>query len=178
MPNQASLPDGCILTTKDFTILEVMLDRCTDRQDPMALLLRRKIDSATVVFRDDVPPTAATLSSRVTYRVNRREADSRILSHDRMNSPVGLFLPVTTRLGLALLGLSEGQRCSFDTADGVDSVLLEAVLYQPEAARREREAMTRMETPAMRRAALRVIPGAFNPAPEQRHKVAAHIDKS
>ena len=41
MPSQAFVPDGCILTTKDFTILEVMLDRCLDRQDPMALLLRR-----------------------------------------------------------------------------------------------------------------------------------------
>ena len=94
-----------------------------------------------------------------------------------MTSPVGLFLPVTTRLGLALLGLSEGQRCSFETADGVDSVLLEAVLYQPEAARREREALARMATPAMRRSALRVIPGAFNPSPGQ-HKVTAPIDEA
>lgn len=163
MQNQYVAQDNCILTTKDFTILEVMLDRCADRQDPMARLLRRKIDTATVVFRDDVPPTVATLSSRVTYRVNDREADSRILSHDRMSTPVGLFLPITTRLGLALLGLSEGQQYSLATADGRDTILLEAVLYQPESANRNREETARMATPVMRRSALRVIPGVFNP---------------
>ena len=153
--------DSCILTTKDFTILEVMLDRCQDPADPIGRLLRRKIEAATVVFRDDIPPTVATLSSRVTYRVNGREPDSRIISPDRMSSPIGLYLPVTTRLGLALLGLTEGQTFAFDGQEGEESVLLESVLYQPEAARREREAALRLATPAMRRAALRVVPGAF-----------------
>ena len=148
--------DACILTTKDFTILEVMLDRCTERSSPFAALLKRKLDAATVVFRDDVPPAAVTLSSRVVYRCGDREADTRILCHDRMSSP-GLFLPVTTPLGLALLGLTEGQQISFDTAEGPRSVQLKAVAYQPEAARREREAIARLATPAMRRKAFKVV---------------------
>lgn len=56
--------ESCILTTKDFTILEVMRDRCLGREDPLALLLKRKLDSALVVFRDDVPANVATLSSQ------------------------------------------------------------------------------------------------------------------
>ena len=56
--------DRCILTTKDFTILEVMLDRCLGRDDPLVPILRRKLDAATVVMRDDVPASVATLSSR------------------------------------------------------------------------------------------------------------------
>jgi regulator of nucleoside diphosphate kinase len=154
--------EACMLTTKDFTILEVMFDRCLERDGPMAALLRRKINAATVVFRDDIPPSIATLSSRVTYRVDGGEPESRVLSHDVMASPVGLFLPITTLMGLALLGLSEGQEIRIDTPEKPRRVHLEAVLYQPEAARREREAMARLATPAMRRSALRVVPGAFS----------------
>ena len=43
--------DSCILTTKDFTILEVMLDRCLGTGDPMRALISRKIESATVEGR-------------------------------------------------------------------------------------------------------------------------------
>ena len=149
--------DACVLTTKDFTILEVMLDRSKDADNPMARLLRRKIDAATVVFADDIDATIATLSSRVTYRIDASEPDSRILSHDRMNASAGLFLPITSPIGLALLGLSEGQDFCIESAEGVRRILLEAVLYQPEAARRDREALARLATPAMRRAALRVV---------------------
>ena len=131
--------DRCILTTKDFTILEVMLDRCLGRDDPLVPILRRKLEAATVVMRDDVPASVATLSSRVTFSVGGRQSDTRVLSHDRMNSP-GVFLPITTARGLALLGLSEGQRFQLRGRGGAEEdVLLESVLYQPEAARRRKE---------------------------------------
>lgn len=151
--------DACMLTTKDFTILEVMFDRCPDRDGLMGVLLRRKLEGGTVVFRDDVPTTVATLSSRVTYRCDGRGPDSRILCHDRMSSP-GLFLPITTPLGLALLGLAEGQELSFNTPEGPRHVMLDAVLYQPEAARRERDAIAGLASPAMRRSTFRVIVGS------------------
>lgn len=150
--------DACILTTKDLTILEVMLDRCLDASDPMKDLLGRKIGAATVVFREDVPPDVATLSSRITFCVDGRETDSRILSHDRMTSPIGLFLPITTRRGLALLGLSEGQTFGFSNQEGAEEqVLLKAVLYQPEAAKREREALS--GSMPVTRAGLRIVGG-------------------
>ncbi len=149
--------DLCVLTTKDFTILEVMLDRCAVADNPMARLLRRKIGSASVVFADDIGATVATLSSRVTYRIDASEPDSRILSHDRMNASAGLFLPITSPIGLALLGLSEGQDFYIESTEGMRRITLETVLYQPEAARRDREALARLATPAMRRAALRVV---------------------
>lgn len=49
--------DACILTTKDFTLQEVMPDRCLGRDHPLAPVLKRKLESATVMFREDVPPT-------------------------------------------------------------------------------------------------------------------------
>lgn len=152
----------CTLTTKDFTILEVMLDRSLDPADAMTALLRRKLDSAIVVFRDDVPPQVATLSSRVSFSVDGGEPDSRILSHDRMSSPVGLYLPITARRGLALLGLTEGQVVRITNHDGAqESIQLHQVLYQPEAARREKQAMARQAAPQLRRSTLRVITGAL-----------------
>ncbi|HEY6630707.1 MAG TPA: nucleoside-diphosphate kinase [Rhizobiaceae bacterium] len=155
--------DACILTTKDFTILEVMLDRCLGTGDPMRALLSRKIDAATVVFRDDVPPDVATLRSRVTFAIDGREPDTRVLSHDRMNAPIGLYLPITTLRGLALLGLAAGQAFFLAKPDGGEErIVLEAVAYQPEAATRERDALARLATPAARRAALRVIPGTLH----------------
>lgn len=155
-------PDACILTTKDFTILEVMLDRCSDRNGTMGTLLRRKIDEATVVFSEDIASTVATLGSRVAFRMDDGQPDSRILSHDRMASSVGLFLPITSPVGLALLGLSEGQEFVLRTAEGQRRILLETLLYQPETARREREALARLATPVMRRKALRVVSGGFS----------------
>ena len=153
--------DACVLTTKDLTILEVMLDRCLGIDDPMAPLLRRKIDSALVVFRDDVPGNVATLSSRVLFRIDGRDPDTRILSHDRMNGSVGMFLPITTFSGLALLGLTVGQAFSYPGHDGLgETVRLDDVLYQPETAKRERELLGGGMAAMSRKPALRLIRGA------------------
>ena len=45
--------ETCILTTKDFTILEVMRDRCLGRDDPLMPILKRKFENALVVFREE-----------------------------------------------------------------------------------------------------------------------------
>lgn len=153
--------DPCILTTKDFTILEVMRDRCLGRDDPLAPMLKRKLEAATVVFREDVPADVATLSSRVTFSVNGRDPDTRVISHDRMTSTAGMFLPITTLRGLALLGLSEGQDFVLTTGDGnAERILLEQVHYQPEAAKREKEALSPSSVPLQRKPALRLVRGA------------------
>lgn len=132
--------ETCILTTKDYTILEVLLDRHRDGDLPMRRLLRRKIDTAIVVFRDDVPPAVATLGSRVRYRVDDAAAETRFLAHDRMPAPKGLFLPITTVRGLALLGLCEEQAIAVETGDAArEKIRLEQVVEQPEALRRERD---------------------------------------
>lgn len=158
--------ETCFLTTKDFTILEVMLDRCLGRDDLLAPILKRKIESATVMFRDDIPVNVATLSSRVTFTVNGREPVSRIISHDRMTSPIGMFLPITTARGLALLGLSEGQEFTIANSDSREErILLDEVYYQPEAARREKEALERTNSPTLGKSTLRVIRGTFYDQP-------------
>jgi regulator of nucleoside diphosphate kinase len=153
--------ENCFLTTKDFTILEIMRDRRIDRDDPLAPILKRKIETATVMFRDDIPVDVVTLSSRVTFSVNGREPDSRIISHDKMTYSVGMFLPITTVRGLALLGLSEGQEFIVRNSEGQEErILLHEVHYQPEAARREKEGLQRQNVARSRKPTLRVISGA------------------
>jgi regulator of nucleoside diphosphate kinase len=149
---------NCILTTKDFTILEVMRDRYIAADDPLAPILKNKIANAIVVFREDIPVNVATLSSRVTFSVDGREPDTRVLSHDQVTWPVGMFLPITTARGAALLGLAEGEEFVLTNRDGVEEcILLETVHYQPEAARREKDAMDALAPSPQRKPALRLV---------------------
>ena len=169
--------ETCILTTKDFTILEIMRDRCLGRDDPLAPILKRKIESALVVFREDVPVNVATLSSRVTFTVDGREPDTRVISHDRMTSPVGLFLSITTARGLALLGLTENQAFILTNNDGLDErILLEKVQYQPEASKREKEALANLSAPALRKPLLKLIRGAIQDKPQLVHTGSIGFD--
>lgn len=158
--------ETCMLTTKDFTILEVMRDRCLGMDDPLAPILKRKIESAVVVFREDIPVNVATLSSRVTFRVDGRNPDTRVLSHEPMTSPVGLFLPIARPRGLALLGLSEGQSFVLADRDGREErIVLERVEYQPEAARREKEALSAITARTQVKPSLKLVRGAFHDKP-------------
>lgn len=129
--------ERCLLTTKDFTILEVMLDRRLGSDTALAPLLRRKLDHAVVVFRDDIPADVVTLNSRVSYRVGDQGPDTRIISHDELRGLVGFTLPITHPRGLALLGLTEGGSITIPAADGAaETLCVEKILFQPEAAGR------------------------------------------
>ncbi|WP_019173959.1 hypothetical protein [Pseudaminobacter salicylatoxidans] len=132
--------DFCQLTTKDYTILEVMLERCMGQDDPLRELLRRKLDGARVMFRDDIPDNVVTLSSRVVYRVDGGPAETRIVAHDEMRGMVGSVLPISNPRGLGLMGLAEGQSIIIRRTDGGEEKLtVQEVAYQPEAARKAAE---------------------------------------
>ena len=155
----------CILTARDFAILEAMRARCLGYEDPMARLLDRKISAARIVFGDDVPADVATLDSRVLYRVGAGEPDTRVITSDATRSPVGLFLSVAAPRGLALIGLSEGEAFELTGPAGSEIVRLDRVLYQPEAARREKLALAAGASPEARRRGLRLIDGAYADRP-------------
>lgn len=160
----------CILTTKDFTILEVMRDRDLGSGDQFDSVLRKKIGSAIVMFRDDIPENVATLNSRVTFRINDCDPDTRIISHDRKAATLGMFLPITTARGLALLGLAEGQEIVLTGSNGTDEkIVLEKVLYQPEAARREKRGAPAPNATTPRRPSLKVIRGGLPEEPRFMH---------
>lgn len=153
-----SITETCQLTTKDFTILEVMRERHPGHDDIMSEILQRKVSRALVMFRDDIPPTVVTLSSRVSFRVNDGPAETRIIAHDEMRGLVGMLLPITNPRGLALLGLAEGESMTIPKADGdVETLTVQEVIYQPEGARRERVKLTFGADPSTGGPVLRVV---------------------
>lgn len=155
--------DNIILTTKDFTILEVLRDRHHDQTGLLMPLIRNKMEKAIVVFREDLPGDIASINSRVRSRVAASESDTRVISTGQTHGPVGMFLPITTLRGLALLGLREGQAMSLVNMNGVtEKIVLEKVEYQPEASRREREALGQEELTVERKPMLRVITGGLD----------------
>lgn len=157
--------DNFILTTKDFTILEAMADNPLGRHDLLVPLIRRKIDKAIVVFREDLPDGVASINSRVAFSVNGGESDIRVLSTGQVTAPIGMFLPITTVRGLALLGLAEGQEIVLTQAHGVaERIMLQKVEYQPEASRRERQALDEEAGPRQYKPLLRVVGGGVSAA--------------
>lgn len=130
----------CTLTSKDFAILETMYDRRLMLTDGVCQVLRHKLDTARVVFGEDVPDNIVTLNSRVRYRVGELSAQTAIITQDAMAGIVGQSLPLTTARGLALLGLEESACLTLPKQEnGIpERILLEEVLFQPETARRQR----------------------------------------
>jgi regulator of nucleoside diphosphate kinase len=125
------------LTTKDFSILEFILERNPTHDETFLRLLRSKLATATVVSQEDVDRQVATINSRVEYAVDDGPTENRILIHGEERTLPGLTLPVTTLRGLALLGLRAVDSIVVERPDGVrEEVCLRLVAYQPEAAKR------------------------------------------
>src|SRR5690606_23778161 len=107
-----------------------------------------KLSRAIIRFSEDIPADVVTLSSRVTYRVDDGPAETRIIAPDNMRGLIGLLLPICHPRALALIGLAEGQSMAIPRTDGgIETLSVVHVMYQPEAARRERLGQTRTIEP-------------------------------
>lgn len=127
----------CRLTPKDQHLLHALLaQRGTD--DAFTLMLREKLAAATIVPEHAVPRDVVTLYSRVRYRVDDLPPTTRILIHDPAHEIVGATLLITNPRGLALLGLAAGATTVVARPEGgVETITVEEILYQPEAASAE-----------------------------------------
>ncbi len=154
------LVEKCILTMKDMIIIEGLLDHHVKPDDPVHAILKRKIRSAQVVFGDDIASRIATMNSRVDYSINGLTHETRILSQAPLDLPVGLQVSLSTPKGAALVGLSEGQAFCYRNREGVEeTLLLERVLFQPEAASRLAKTRDAIALSVRKRPSLRVIDG-------------------
>lgn len=129
----------CQLTTRDFSILEALLERDVHHDGAFLRLLRQKLSIASVTFQDDVRPDVATINSCVEFTVDSDPIDSRTLVHGGGDAFPGPTLPITTIRGLALLGLTEGEALVVERSDGGnEEVRLDRICHQPEASRKHR----------------------------------------
>lgn len=140
---------GCRMTVKDFQICSGMLESLKDTGSSLVSLLREKIETTSVVADEQMDPRVVTLNSRVEFAVNNGAAETRIVVQSEFRyGLVGLTLPVTTSRGLALLGLRQGEGCSFEEHGHTRNVFVRRVLYQPEAHRFMRDGERRNGPPA------------------------------
>lgn len=128
----------CEITAKDFTILQVILERTPLDDQAFRCLLDRKLSTARIVLLDDVDPQVATINSRVKFSVDDGPVDNRILIHGDESTIHGLTLPVTTLRGLALVGLrADGSIIISRSHGSAEEMRLHRVAYQPEATQRK-----------------------------------------
>ena len=130
----------CTLTSKDYAILETIHDRSHMLGGPARQILAHKLDTAIVVFCEDIDAGIVTLNTRLRYRIGSGEPQSAIITQGPMDGMVGQCLSLQTARGVACLGLPAGASMSLPRQDGCppDRLVIETILFQPEAARRER----------------------------------------
>lgn len=127
------------LTTKDVFILTTILERYDNQADVFATLLREKLNHATVYFRDDIPGDVVTLNSRVTYRLNGQIKGPHLVVQCQGEDLPDYAVSIHTLCGLSLLGLAEGEKTAIEDNGKRQTILIEAVEFQPEANLRLRE---------------------------------------
>ena len=117
--------DRIIVTASDMPVLNLLRGYAP---------LRHELERALVVSSALVPPDVATMHSKVRY-VDETTGDQRVVTlvyPQEVNGSAGK-VSVLAPVGMALLGLSEGQSIEWDFPDGSRRRLrLEAVLRQPE----------------------------------------------
>jgi regulator of nucleoside diphosphate kinase len=121
---------------KDCVVLEVILDRNRDRHDPTIAIIRQKLAGAKVFFRDEIDARVVTLNSRVVFRVDDGPPKTRVIVQRDEGLFPGVILPITSLRGIALLGMQEGQSIAVRQPCGLETIRVERIEYQPEAAMR------------------------------------------
>lgn len=125
-----------VLTAKDFTLLENLVHNWGEPFSGADGYIRRKLASAKVVFPNDVPTDVVTLNSRVRFRVGAALPEERTIVGGPSEAAYGVTLPLASSRGLALIGAAAGQTVEALLPNGtVETLLIEAVPYQPEQAR-------------------------------------------
>lgn len=104
-----------------------------ERQDLEALA--DELERAEIVSSKNVPPDVVTMNSRVVLRdIDSREAMTVTLvfpgDADIGSGAISVLAPV----GTAIIGYSRGDTVEWAVPSGIRRIMIEEILYQPEAA--------------------------------------------
>jgi regulator of nucleoside diphosphate kinase len=120
----------CLLTIGDFSTLEALHEQWAERDHELTPALWAKLESASIVFPDDLPRDVASLGSRIQYAVGDQVHVSVLTGASGLSDDC---LPISLPVGLALLGREEGWALNFETGSGRYRMLtLGRVIEQPE----------------------------------------------
>jgi regulator of nucleoside diphosphate kinase len=127
-----------IVTTVDRTRLLQMVESLRSVGDPFRSHLRELIDAveaSAIVSSADVEPDVVTMNSRVRARnVDTGKPETFTLVYHGESSMFDSRLSVLTPMGIAALGARVGDVIKFPMRRGIRRLLIEEMLYQPEAA--------------------------------------------
>lgn len=118
------------ISTHDFGRLENLVHTQLASDHPVASFLKTELERAVVRAAPDLPRDAVRMNRRVIYRVEDSERpESRFLVYPRQYHPTGQYLSILSPLGIALLGLREGNGMPFaDLAGAQRRVSVEKVV--------------------------------------------------
>ena len=135
MAMPANLPPITI-TASDYERLARIASAFVGRSADEGLTLADELDRARIVDPDGVAPGVVTMNSRVEFYFDGREADRRTVTlvypgeQDIAEGSISVHTPV----GIALLGLSEGQSIEWTVRPGTPRRLtVTKVAHRPEA---------------------------------------------
>lgn len=139
MLQPAKLPPITI-TTGDRERLAPIASAFVGRSPDIGLTLVDELDRADIVDSTSVAPGVVTMRSCVEFHFDRAERDRRIVTlvypgeQDIAEGRISVHTPV----GIALLGLSEGQSIEWVAQPGkLKRLTVTKVIHQPEAAARK-----------------------------------------
>ncbi len=135
----------CVLTSRDHALLEAWLMRAVESEleiDPVLIaLVRAKLAAARIVLLGDAEADRARGGSWVVYTLDGGAPTSQLLAHWRPEAVSQSILPITSVLGISLLGMRAGQRVPLVRRDGsFGGVWLDAVDPKTERASTDEEA--------------------------------------
>ncbi|HHX90438.1 MAG TPA: hypothetical protein GX700_11860 [Paracoccus sp.] len=138
---EAMRPIRSVLTSYDYWQLQEHRRRFTELGGAffsrLAQFIRAKMADAHVPCTDDLPHDAVTGSSRVCFALNGQRPQTATLYHWGYPEDGRSRLPVGSFLGVALIGMIEGQHAKLPEGDGIDAgdeVTVLAVHNRPEDA--------------------------------------------
>ena len=120
------------ITTATHARLALLVEANQDH--PAAPLLKRKLAEARTCSAEEIDTATVTLNSRVRYLLDGDpDAEARILVHPRDYLPTGYHLSLLSPLGVALLGLTDGDEATYTQWDGaVRTLSVLGLEFQPE----------------------------------------------
>jgi regulator of nucleoside diphosphate kinase len=130
------LRDGAMGDSADIYITEIDKTRLTslieDERGPVSVELEHEIERAIVVDPQDVARDVVTMNSRVLLHLDDEAMEVALVYPQDADERAGK-LSVLSDVGAAILGYREGDGIDWTVSDRTRRILIDKVLYQPEA---------------------------------------------
>ncbi|MCE5313049.1 MAG: nucleoside diphosphate kinase regulator [Nitrospiraceae bacterium] len=111
------------------------MESSENRDRPDLATLKEELESATVVASAEIPPKVVTMNSRVHLRdADTSEEMTYTLVFPKNADIKSGAISILAPIGAAILGYSEGDVVEWKVPSGIRRILIEKVIYQPEAA--------------------------------------------